>query len=220
MALPTSSASAFPVEGSSRGRNCSERSTSLAARSRPTTGCTSAQRFGQSRSVGPPRHAPTAWTPPTGRTTRHLAIWSHHSHASPRGREGGRTGLLIAPLDPQMPQLMRLNDRSHVTSMLKNLTSDSACRAEPTRIKRSATGLANGMCSTSLPRLTVTSCCVHQDRPRRLRGSSSAVRTGGGAAAVRALAQHQSGSAAWLLRRGPGCRMAWHCRHVDVAGGA
>ena len=49
--------------------------------------------------------------------------------------EGGQMGLLIAPLDPQMPQLMRLNDHSHMASMLKNLTSDSALLSEATRIE-------------------------------------------------------------------------------------
>jgi aminoglycoside phosphotransferase len=49
--------------------------------------------------------------------------------------ESGQMGLLIAPIDPQMPQLIRLNEHSHVASMLKNLTSDSAPLAEATRIE-------------------------------------------------------------------------------------
>jgi aminoglycoside phosphotransferase len=49
--------------------------------------------------------------------------------------ESGQMGLLIAPIDPQMPQLMRLNEHSHVASMLKNLTSDSAPMPEATRIE-------------------------------------------------------------------------------------
>ena len=49
--------------------------------------------------------------------------------------DSGHMGLLIAPIDPQMPQLMRLNDRSHVMSMLKNLDSDSALLPEATRIE-------------------------------------------------------------------------------------
>ena len=38
----------------------------------------------------------------------------------------GQMVLLIAPMDPQMPQLMRLNERSYVMSMLNNLTSCTA----------------------------------------------------------------------------------------------
>ena len=49
--------------------------------------------------------------------------------------ESGQMGLLIAPIDPQMPQLMRLNDHSHLAGMLKNLTSDSALLSEATRIE-------------------------------------------------------------------------------------
>jgi len=49
--------------------------------------------------------------------------------------DSGHMGLLIAPIDPQMPQLLRLNEHSHVASMLKNLTSDSALPAEATRIE-------------------------------------------------------------------------------------
>ena len=49
--------------------------------------------------------------------------------------ESGQVGLLIAPIDPQMPQLIRLNDHSHMASMLKNLTPDSALLSEATRIE-------------------------------------------------------------------------------------
>ena len=49
--------------------------------------------------------------------------------------DSGQMGLLIAPIDPQMPQLLRLNEHSHVASMLKSLTSDSALLAEATRIE-------------------------------------------------------------------------------------
>jgi aminoglycoside phosphotransferase len=49
--------------------------------------------------------------------------------------ESGQIGLLIAPIDPQMPQLMRLNDHSHLAGMLTNLTSDSAPLPEATRIE-------------------------------------------------------------------------------------
>ena len=48
---------------------------------------------------------------------------------------GGQTSLLIAPIDPQMPQLMRLNDHAHVISMLENLAPDSLLSAGPTRIQ-------------------------------------------------------------------------------------
>jgi hypothetical protein len=49
--------------------------------------------------------------------------------------ESGQLGLLIAPIDPQMPQLMRLNDHSHLAGMLKNLTSDSELLPEAIKIE-------------------------------------------------------------------------------------
>lgn len=49
--------------------------------------------------------------------------------------DDGHTGLLVAPIDPQMPQLMRLNDRPHLMSMLKNLAADSDVPTEPARIQ-------------------------------------------------------------------------------------
>jgi aminoglycoside phosphotransferase (APT) family kinase protein len=48
--------------------------------------------------------------------------------------DSGQTTLLIAPIDPQMPQLMRLNDRSHVTTMLAHLTSDAVLQPNAIRI--------------------------------------------------------------------------------------
>ena len=75
-----------------------------------------------------------------------LAAADMQDHAAPRHlvapfvrltarTESGQMGLLIAPIDPQMPQLMRLNDHSHLASMLKNLTSDSGLLPEATRIE-------------------------------------------------------------------------------------
>ena len=135
MAWPICLPSAFLVERSSVARSCSVRSTSLAASSLRTTGCT------------------------LGSDVRPIAlVWYAESHpdslaaadmqdqAAPRHlvapfvrltarTDSGQMGLLIAPIDPQMPQLLRLNEHSHVASMLKNLTSDSALLAEATRIE-------------------------------------------------------------------------------------
>ena len=49
--------------------------------------------------------------------------------------DGGRTGLLIAPIDPKMPQLMRLNDHSHLTSVLEDLAPESVLPRQPARIR-------------------------------------------------------------------------------------
>jgi hypothetical protein len=40
--------------------------------------------------------------------------------------DAGHMGLLIAPLDPQMPQLMRLSQHSHLTAMLREVAADVA----------------------------------------------------------------------------------------------
>ena len=54
------------------------------------------------------------------------------AHLSAR-TEGGLIALLIAPIDPQMPQLMRLSDHSYVTGLLATLHADSALRSEARR---------------------------------------------------------------------------------------
>ena len=49
--------------------------------------------------------------------------------------DDGRTRLLIAPVDPQMPQLMRLNDRSHVSRLLEKLSAEPDLLVDTARIK-------------------------------------------------------------------------------------
>ena len=49
--------------------------------------------------------------------------------------DGGQLGLLIAPLDPQLPQLMRLNDHSYVAGLLQDLESGSKLRPATTIIQ-------------------------------------------------------------------------------------
>ena len=49
--------------------------------------------------------------------------------------DGGHTGLLIAPLDPQMPQLMRLHSHSHLTAMLNDVAAELALPPGGTRIQ-------------------------------------------------------------------------------------
>jgi aminoglycoside phosphotransferase (APT) family kinase protein len=49
--------------------------------------------------------------------------------------DGGQTRLLISPLDPELPQLMRLNDHSYLSSMIKSLTPGVARRPQATRIE-------------------------------------------------------------------------------------
>jgi aminoglycoside phosphotransferase len=46
--------------------------------------------------------------------------------------DDGRTGLLIAPLDPQLPQLMRLDDHAYVRSLVERLTGTP--QALPSRL--------------------------------------------------------------------------------------
>ena len=82
--------------------NCSVRSTSLAASSLRTTGCTSARRFGQSRSSGTRSRTPTAWPPPTCRTSGTPPSVAPFVRLTAR-TDSGQMGLLIAPIDPQMP---------------------------------------------------------------------------------------------------------------------
>ena len=135
MAWPISLPSAFLVEWSSVARSCSERSTSLAASSLPTTVLYVGAEV---------RPIALSWYAESPSDSLDAA--DRQDHAAPRHlvapfvrltarTEGGQMGLLIAPIDPQMPQLMRLNDHSHMASMLKNLTSDSALLSEATRIE-------------------------------------------------------------------------------------
>ena len=79
---------------------------------------------------------------------------------------------------------MRLNEHSHVASMLKNLTSDSALLAERQRIEAvRLPGQANGTCSTSLARLIVTVLRLSRLTATTI-GARHTVRTAVGPAAV------------------------------------
>ena len=140
-----------------------------------------------------------------------IASWLHHSHASRARTTSGQTGLLIAPIDPQMPQLMRLNDRSYVIGHAREPDARirPCCRTQQ-RIQavRYRPGQRHVLHVSPASDRDGSAMFIKIDRDDC---GARAVRF---AQAVGPLLSERCPTAslvpaARLLRRGPGCRMAW-----------
>ena len=188
-------------ENSSVGQSCSVRSTSPAASSLRTTGCTSARRLGPSRSAGAPSGPPTA-APPTCRIGR----------TPPAGRA------LRAPQRADRRRTARPADRSRSIRRCRSSCGSMITRTWPAcsrtwnraqscgqprpSSRRSATGPASGTCSTSPPHLMVT-VTPSSSRSTATTTRLRAVRFAQAVGPLLAERCPQAGSSSrWAMRRG------------------